>query len=212
VDDSGRVTCQACGGTTAAIAKKCVHCGAEVARSRAAVPRPAKIVCPECGVATIAVTLGNISIDRCAHCGGAWFDRAEIDQFATGISEDGLAQDAREILELSTKRPPHRLEAVRYKTCPVCYATMHRRNFKSSSGVIVDVCANDGSWLDLDDLQLFLSILANGGLAELERRAQEIAIANQRDTIRSLESRAADLAWQLHRTSARVNTLYFLGI
>jgi hypothetical protein len=40
---------------------------------------------------------------------------------------------------------------------------MLRRNFRRSSGVILDVCAEHGSWLDADELEQITGFILSGG-------------------------------------------------
>jgi Zn-finger nucleic acid-binding protein len=46
---------------------------------------------------------------------------------------------------------------------------MARRNFKDRSGVIVDVCAAHGVWLDRGELDALLRFASSGALAKAER-------------------------------------------
>jgi hypothetical protein len=40
---------------------------------------------------------------------------------------------------------------------------MLRRNFRKSSGVILDVCGEHGSWLDADELEQITGFILSGG-------------------------------------------------
>jgi len=40
---------------------------------------------------------------------------------------------------------------------------MQRRNFRKSSGVILDVCVEHGSWLDADELEQITGFILSGG-------------------------------------------------
>jgi Zn-finger nucleic acid-binding protein len=46
---------------------------------------------------------------------------------------------------------------------------MQRRNFGKTSGVIVDVCAQHGTWFDPGELSRVLAFVEAGGLAEARR-------------------------------------------
>ena len=41
---------------------------------------------------------------------------------------------------------------------------MHRRNFASISGVMIDVCRKHGVWLDHSELERILAFVREGGL------------------------------------------------
>jgi Zn-finger nucleic acid-binding protein len=53
-------------------------------------------------------------------------------------------------------------QKVQYRKCPECDAFMHRRNFRKSSGVIIDRCNTHGTWLDSDELEQIAGFLLSG--------------------------------------------------
>ncbi len=57
---------------------------------------------------------------------------------------------------------------------------MLRRNFRETSGVVVDVCAAHGVWLDRGELATLIEFAATGAMAEAERRRGERADARKR--------------------------------
>ena len=67
---------------------------------------------------------------------------------------------------------------VRYVHCAVCDKVMNRVNFGKMSGIIIDVCKNDGVWFERDELRGVLQFVANGGIdrmraTEAERKASQ---------------------------------------
>jgi hypothetical protein len=59
---------------------------------------------------------------------------------------------------------------------------MLRRNFRRSSGVILDVCREHGTWLDADEIEEIAGFILSGGqtsavLDEEHRRAEALAAA-----------------------------------
>ncbi len=57
---------------------------------------------------------------------------------------------------------------------------MQRRNFRKTSGVIIDRCHEHGVWLDADELEQIAGFILSGGrpratrtLAELDARSRE---------------------------------------
>jgi Zn-finger nucleic acid-binding protein len=72
---------------------------------------------------------------------------------------------------------------VRYLECPTCAQLMHRKNFASCSGVIIDSCRGHGVWFDRHELEAILRFVADGGLdqaREKELRRQEAAAQHAR--------------------------------
>jgi hypothetical protein len=53
---------------------------------------------------------------------------------------------------------------VQYRKCPACKGHMSRKNFGKRSGVIVDWCSRDGTWLDADELEQIAAFIMKGGL------------------------------------------------
>ena len=58
---------------------------------------------------------------------------------------------------------------VRYLACPVCKKSMNRRQFGRISGVVVDVCKQDGVWFDPGELSTVLAFISRGGLEEARK-------------------------------------------
>jgi Zn-finger nucleic acid-binding protein len=63
---------------------------------------------------------------------------------------------------------------------------MARRNYGRRSGIIVDMCKDDGLWFDAGELERILAWIRDGGLAEAKRRNAQ-------------EERAEDARWQAAR-------------
>lgn len=57
---------------------------------------------------------------------------------------------------------------------------MLRKNFRESSGVIVDICAPHGLWFDRGELATIIDFAASGAMAKAERDIEERADANRR--------------------------------
>jgi Zn-finger nucleic acid-binding protein len=69
---------------------------------------------------------------------------------------------------------------LRYRKCPSCGEPMLRRNFHESSGVVVDVCAAHGIWLDRGELASLIEFAATGAMAEADRHSAERADVRKR--------------------------------
>jgi Zn-finger nucleic acid-binding protein len=65
---------------------------------------------------------------------------------------------------------------------------MLRQNFRESSGVVVDVCAAHGIWLDRGELATLIEFASTGAMAEAERR-----IAGRAEARRRLDAFGDDL-------------------
>jgi Zn-finger nucleic acid-binding protein len=97
--------------------------------------------CPKCpgGAALAALVIDELEVDRCALCGGVWFDKAELapllgrDTGRVGaiLGGDGAATDPRT------------------GTCPRDARRLHRVKSARNSSVTIETCTIcQGIWLD----------------------------------------------------------------
>jgi Zn-finger nucleic acid-binding protein len=71
-------------------------------------------------------------------------------------------------------------ESVRYRPCPSCSRFMNRLNYGRISGVIVDVCKEDGVWFDQNELRRVVDFIQAGGLEKArDRQIRELEDAKR---------------------------------
>ncbi|MCZ6465614.1 MAG: zf-TFIIB domain-containing protein [Proteobacteria bacterium] len=156
--------CPECFARNAEDSRFCTACG--VAFRPEAVPQNGReLPCPCCGCLMPPRQIAGVGTNECPQCNGLWVPE---DRF------DGLVQRA---IEARQSADPARLrglaprvkgsnpagQAVEYRKCPVCEAFMPRRNFRKTSGVIVDRCREHGTWLDADELEQIAGFILSGG-------------------------------------------------
>lgn len=109
-----------------------------------------------------------VEVDTCAGCGGIWLDAGEL----AALTEDSLAPPAEGATEASVRRTARSEEEIRYRECARCGEIMHRRNFGTISGVMIDECPRHGVFLDAGELHEIEAFLQAGGqaLGEAARR------------------------------------------
>jgi Zn-finger nucleic acid-binding protein len=140
--------------------------------------------CPRCAQPLAQIDYADTPLDECGACGGVFVDGWILDRLVA-------AREARISLALSLPlRTMHREREVRYLRCPRCSAQMNRKIFGRSSGVVVDVCKEDGIWFDSGELTSVLEFIERGGLEraqlrEIEEREEELRKARVRESIRS---------------------------
>lgn len=150
--------CASCFGLVFVGSKHCAHCGASIA------PVEARSVARRCprGCGTLRrLSLGGVELEECERCSGAWlepsvFQRlcAEEERRSAYLGADGVTHPA-----------PHApVETVRYVPCPDCAKLMNRVNFGKRSGVVLDSCAQHGTWFDADELRRVVEFVRDGGL------------------------------------------------
>jgi Zn-finger nucleic acid-binding protein len=153
----------------------CARCGAEATRELLSEETP--LACPRCREAMQALRLGATRAHECSACGGLWLDPESLQRLADAREERAgiVSVLATRVPTLAT--PP---DVVRYVPCPCCSKLMNRKNFAQSSGVVLDVCANHGVWLDRGELERVLGFVSGGGLARARAREQQRLVEEQR--------------------------------
>ena len=153
----------------------CHYCGTKLMPESVAgddTPR----ICPACrgeyrlGSRRIA----EVNLLECGRCAGFWLGSESFNQLTQRAGTGAPSPDTR--FGPKSVRPPTAEIPVpqgsRYRNCPVCGKLMHRRNYGRRSGVIIDVCKNDGIWFDADELPRILDWIRSGGLAEADRQRE----------------------------------------
>jgi Zn-finger nucleic acid-binding protein len=199
--------CPECYARNADASRFCTACGVHFA------PQPVRVEghelpCPACGALMPPTQVGGLSVNECRGCRGLWVPGESFDLLVSRA-----AQARRKATAGETVSPPPRVtganparQRVQYRSCPECNAHMHRRNYRRSSGVIIDVCHQHGTWLDADELEQIAGFILSGGrtstLLEIEpeaeraKRAAAAAFARaraaqQRESIRRDRPRTA---------------------
>jgi Zn-finger nucleic acid-binding protein len=136
----------------------CRGCGHELGIALDAERSEAR--CPDCAVALSSFRADAGALLSCERCGGQ-FVRHEL---LRALLEEREAL-GRTLPELGTVPRANPLESeLRYRTCPVCPDLMNRKNFGTTSGIIVDVCAKHGVFFDAGELPRVLAFVRHGGL------------------------------------------------
>jgi Zn-finger nucleic acid-binding protein len=141
--------------------------------------------CPRCRGRLGEATFSDATVLDCADCRGLFLPRRVIDVFL---------RDERNAVRLAfpqRERVPEP-SPVRYLNCPLCGKTMNRENFGTMSGVVVDVCLDDGIWFDAGEVNAVIEFVAEGGLARArERKAAQNAEQKTRLSEQSRADRTA---------------------
>lgn len=142
----------------------CAGCGRD--RGLEPIAREGFLPCPDCRESMALLDCGPGVLHDCGRCGG---------QF---VSHDGMRDlvERHDLLDAVGRKPVPPATAdvrVRYVPCPACGSLMNRRNFGANSGVIVDVCAQHGTWFDPGELPRVLAFIEAGGLTRARQRLAE---------------------------------------
>lgn len=95
-------------------------------------------------------------------------------------------------------------QEVAYRKCPECSHFMQRRNFRRSSGVIIDRCKKHGAWLDADELEQITGFVMSGGNPVGAAILEEAAVAAAKERSGAEFARiAVDADWTSRGRSVR---------
>jgi Zn-finger nucleic acid-binding protein len=166
VRDVGRLSliCPECYARCAEDARFCTACGVGFEPQPVVVPG-VELPCPVCGSLMPPRQVRGIGINECPGCHGLWVPEGHFDQLVERAIEAHRNADPKQHHERAPRVTGSNpaAQAVCYRKCPVCDAFMQRRNFRKSSGVIIDVCVEHGTWLDADELEQIAGFILSGG-------------------------------------------------
>lgn len=146
-----------------------------------------KLICPSCKKNLVTAITDGAEVDVCAACGGVWVDfideRALLNIQPQSFTVDELRR-LRKIYE-----PLGKLDAVKYRNCPICEDLMYRRNWGGNSGVIVDRCEKHGCWYEPGEIEKIREYIALGGVEFEKLRLHESAASELRAKLNKEVSR-----------------------
>jgi Zn-finger nucleic acid-binding protein len=165
--------CPECYARNARDSRFCTACGVEFRPQP--VPEETKpLDCVRCGTPMQSRRVADVLVQECAACHGLWTEGDRFDRLVDRAVE-AWAKAKPDSLEV---RGPRRTggnpvtERVEYRKCPQCRRSMDRRNYRRTSGVIIDRCHDHGTWLDADELERIAGFVQSGGL-ERAKAAEE---------------------------------------
>ena len=162
--------CPECFARNAMASRFCTACGVAFRPETPGSFAP-EIPCPDCGGLMPVRLIGTVPVNECPACNGLWVEEERFDALVT------KAIDAQRAAFATGAPPPTpRVQGgnpvtieVKYRKCPVCDSFMLRRNYRRTSGVVVDSCRDHGTWLDADELEQIAGFILSGGLERSER-------------------------------------------
>ena len=150
--------CASCFGLVFIGSKHCAHCGATIAPVDT---RSSTRPCPRgCGPLR-KLSLGGVELEECEPCGGAWLVPHVFQRLCAEEERRAAYLGAGSALHPARAQP---VGTIRYLPCPDCAKLMNRVNFGKRSGVVLDSCAQHGTWFDVDELRRVVEFVRDGGL------------------------------------------------
>lgn len=200
-DDEVPSACSHCQKPNAPVAHRCVHCGRALKISTARAEHGA-VHCPTCLELAHLVQLGPLTVDLCGKCGGIWFDRGELTQLPDALGDSALREAAASVL-LKVRLRSARPRTAAYLPCPVCSGLMQNHNYMQVSGIILDRCADHGTWAEQHDAARLLELLEGDQMEMLRQRARLADTDKLERRVRSLEANQRALDAQVQETKRR---------
>ncbi len=179
------MNCKGCSKALPQDARFCPNCGTPAGAKRGTAftlddfkalektgERASTARCPRCQIEMTESLYGELAIDECFGCGGAWFDEDEIKAF---IGRYRARKEEVEGPPMGGKLQRFAAEgSVVYLPCPRCGKLMTRQNFGRISGILIDRCLH-GVWLDGGELEKVVAFIQSGGLVAAEKgRLEEL--------------------------------------
>ncbi len=100
--------------------------------------------CPKCknnmSEHTVVTLAGEVTIDRCDHCNGLWFDHGELDI----LKNDWMS----EFLDSGDASVGKKFNNVTEIDCPRCSKRMLPANNPNQQHIVYEVCNNYGIFMD----------------------------------------------------------------
>lgn len=156
--------CPECFARNADEARFCTACGVAF-RPEPVLAQGYELPCPVCGALMPPRQFVGLAINECPNCNGLWVPEQHFDALMRRAIEARRGADPELLpaLEPRVSGANPAAQSLQYRKCPECDAFMQRRNFRKSSGVILDVCHEHGTWLDADELEQIAGFILRGG-------------------------------------------------
>jgi Zn-finger nucleic acid-binding protein len=152
--------CPECYARNADAARFCAACGVAFRPEPVPADGPA-IACPACESPMRPSRVADVALYECPECHGLWVPGARFDELVQRATEARRAAAIPPAPRVHGGNPNAR--PLRYRKCPECAAFMLRKNFRRSSGVVIDVCHQHGTWLDADEIEEIAGFILSGG-------------------------------------------------
>lgn len=155
--------CPECYARNADDSRFCTGCGVEFRPQLPVAENQAALTCPCCDCLMRVRGIGGVAVYECGQCLGLWVPGDHFDELVNRAIEAQRANPSHR-LAVNAKTPSaSAFGKVVYRRCPVCSGTMQRKNFGRRSGVIIDWCGQDGTWLDAEELPAIAAFILSGG-------------------------------------------------
>jgi len=99
-----------------------------------------RLQCPKCKHGMEEVAFEDITIDRCTHCHGLWFDGDEVQQLQH--------REGSEVIDSGTAEQGRKYDGMGDINCPRCGDTMEKCSDWKQEHIWYEVCRRHGIFMD----------------------------------------------------------------
>jgi Zn-finger nucleic acid-binding protein len=177
--NDSKTVCQHCGHTSNGVVRICPICGGEIIRDITGIAAK----CPRCSCELEKSAFNSHNIEKCPKCSGIWVHTRVFEELT---NERDVYLDTSVSSDFVRKPPP---QPEGYLSCACCGKSMGRLNFRSMSGIVIDVCRDCGCWLDAGELESIRSFIAAGGID----KSQDREITSVKTDVSEIEGRVDQL-------------------
>lgn len=143
---------------------RCPICKAGRGSPKVRKNRDHALICPRCEVELDNQDMEGSETFMCPDCHGIFFPEFSLEAVLNKLRATCDPVDTRAVLQDFKDRFHRKLpEMVRYKSCPVCATPMTPSNYRTVSGVIVDLCGEHGTWVDEPAFAELAHFIVRGG-------------------------------------------------
>ena len=201
--------CPECYGRCAEDARYCTACGVEFRPEEVRLDGY-ELPCPVCDLLMPPHQVSGLGLNECTTCHGLWVpgDAFEALVARARQAREATGSDAPQPARVTGGNPAR--QQVAYRKCPECQAFMQRRNYRKSSGIIIDVCNTHGTWLDPDELEQIAGFLSTGGETSPTLQAEDAAAERAFRQLRAeaaMQRTSRSSGWVESETRSGVETL-----
>jgi len=119
-------------------------------------------LCPICEVTLEHLEEKEFSLDYCPKCDGLLIQEKEFENLLS-YRADKTRNFNPHYLRFIQDHPRDNRKKAQYHNCPVCREMMSIVNYKNQSGILLDICEEDGIWLDGGELRQIIEWYEVGG-------------------------------------------------
>ncbi len=106
--------------------------------------------CPRCHLPLAVADYEGVEVDMCSTCWGFWLDLGELEQILKIRALTFSEEERTQILDVRSAWDHGPLADA---PCPKCGRTMDRISYDESVHLVIDRCANHGTWLDTGEIK-----------------------------------------------------------